>query len=70
MKYSGINSPIRILHIVTQMNRAGLESRLMDIYRTLIGIVYNLTLHRQKMGSFDDEIKALGGKVYYNDPLI
>jgi len=66
-----MDNPIRVLQIVTQMNRAGLESRLMDIYRNIdrSRIQFDFFTCRKEMGSFDDEIKTMGGKVYYNNPL-
>lgn len=71
MKFSAINNPIRILQIVTQMNRAGLESRLMDIYRNTdrSRVQFDFYTCRKEAGFFDDEIKAMGGKVYYNGQL-
>lgn len=63
--------PIRVLHVVTQMNRNGLESRIMDIYRHINRneIQFDFLTHRQDEGHFDDEIRALGGKVYYQNPI-
>ncbi|MCL2426031.1 MAG: glycosyltransferase [Oscillospiraceae bacterium] len=62
---------IRVLQVVTQMNRAGLESRLMDIYRNINReyVQFDFYTFRKKTGYFDDEIKSLGGRVYYNDPI-
>jgi glycosyltransferase involved in cell wall biosynthesis len=63
--------PIRILHVVTQMNRNGLESRTMDLYRNIDRnkIQFDFFTHRKTQGQFDDEIRELGGKVYYNNEL-
>lgn len=63
--------PTRVLHIVTQMNCAGLESRLMDIYRNIdrSNVQFDFYTCRTESGFFDEEIKSLGGKVYYNLPL-
>jgi len=64
-------TPIRVLMVVGQMNRAGIESRLMDLYRRVDHekVQFDFyTLHKEK-GQFDDEILALGGKIYYTDPL-
>lgn len=71
MLYSVTDNPIRVLQIVTQMNRAGLESRLMDIYRNIdrSRVQFDFYTCRQGTGFFDEEIKAMGGKVYYNDSL-
>lgn len=63
--------PIRILQIVTQMNRAGMESRLMDLYRNIDKekIQFDFYTCREESGVFDDEIRKYGGKIYYNKPL-
>ncbi len=61
----------RILCIVTQMNRGGLESRLMDICRNIDRTKVQLDFYtfRKEQGAYDDEIFTMGGKVYYNEPL-
>lgn len=61
------SEPIRVLHVVTVMNRNGLESRIMDIYRNIdrTRIQFDFLTHRKESGAFDDEIKSLGGKVYH-----
>lgn len=66
-----MNKPIRVLQIVTQMNQAGLESRLMDIYRNIDknSVQFDFYTCRKEVGYFDAEIKAMGGKVFYNNPL-
>lgn len=58
--------PIRVLHVVTHLNRNGLESRIMDIYRNIdrTKIQFDFMIHRNSMGDFGDEIKSLGGNVY------
>ncbi len=62
---------IRILNIVTIMNRAGLESRLMDIYRNIDRqrIQFDFYTNRMQEGEFDNEIKELGGRVYYSSQI-
>jgi glycosyltransferase involved in cell wall biosynthesis len=64
-------APIRVLQIVTQMNRGGMESRLMDIYRYIDRekVQFDFYSCRHTPGAFDDEIVSLGGKIYYNAPL-
>lgn len=61
------NGPQRILHIVTIMNRAGLETMLMNYYRKIDRnkIQFDFLVHRSEEGDYDDEIKSLGGKIYY-----
>ena len=60
------NDPIRVLHVVTHLNRNGLESRIMDIYRNIDRnqIQFDFMIHRNDMGDFGKEIKSLGGKIY------
>lgn len=62
---------IRVLHIVTQMNRAGLENRLMDIYENINrdSIQFDFYTCRQDSGLYDERIIELGGRVFYNEPL-
>lgn len=64
-------APIRVLQIVTQMNRAGMENRLMDIYRHIDKnkVQFDFYTCRTTPGFFDDEIKNLGGKIYYESSL-
>jgi len=53
------------------MTRCGLENRLMDIYRNIdrTNIQFDFLTFRKESGYFDEEIKSLGGKVYYANPL-
>ncbi|MBG9979953.1 glycosyltransferase [Facklamia sp. DSM 111018] len=53
------------------MNRAGMENRLMDIYKNIdrTQIQFDFYTLRETAGEFDEEIKALGGKVFYNKPM-
>ena len=66
-----VTYPIKVLMIVCQMNRGGLESRLMDIIRhnDYGTIQIDVFTYRKEAGVFDEEIRKLGGKVYYNPPL-
>lgn len=62
MKY-----PIRILHIVTTMNRGGLETMLMNYYRHIdrSKVQFDFLVHRDFEADYDKEIKELGGNVYH-----
>lgn len=57
---------IRVLQVVTHMERGGLESMLMNYYRHIDRekIQFDFLVHRQERAAFDDEIEALGGKIY------
>ena len=62
-----IHEPLRILHVVTIMNRAGLETMLMNYYRAIdrSKIQFDFLVHRDDKGDYDDEIKSLGGRIYH-----
>lgn len=58
--------PIRILHIVTYMGRGGLETFLMNCFRHIDRekVQFDFLVHRDFRADYDDEIEALGGKIY------
>ena len=58
--------PIRVLQVVTIMNRGGLETMLMNYYRKIDRekIQFDFMVHREERGDYDDEIEAMGGKIY------
>lgn len=58
---------IRILQCVNIMDRAGLETMLMNYYRNIdrTQIQFDFLTHRPNKGAYDDEIESLGGKVYH-----
>lgn len=57
---------IRVLHVVTDMNRGGLETLLMNYYRHInrAEIQFDFLVHRYNRAAYDDEIESLGGKIY------
>ena len=59
-------APIRVLQVVTHMERGGLESMLMTYYRQIDRerVQFDFLVHRQERAAYDDEIEALGGKIY------
>lgn len=61
---------IRILHIVTKMNRGGLETFIMNVYRNINRekIQFDFLVHNNKEGDYDQEILELGGNIYYISP--
>lgn len=58
--------PIRILHIVTYMGRGGLETLLMNCFRQIDRekVQFDFLVHRPFRADYDDEIEALGGRIY------
>ena len=58
---------IRVLQCVNNMHRAGLETMLMNYYRSIdrSRIQFDFLTHRPFRSEYDDEIESLGGRVYY-----
>ena len=63
--------PIRVLQVVTIMNRGGLETMLMNYYRKIdrSKVQFDFMVHRSERGHYDDEIEKLGGKIYRMLPI-
>lgn len=57
---------IRVLQCVNNMHRAGLETVLMNYYRKIdrTKIQFDFLTHRPDRDDFDDEIEAMGGRIY------
>ena len=57
---------IRVLQVVTVMNRGGLETMLMNYYRKMDRnkIQFDFMVHREAKGHYDDEILSLGGRIH------
>lgn len=58
--------PIRILQCVSNMDRAGIETMLMNFYRNMDReqIQFDFLVNKSKPGDYDEEIISLGGKIY------
>lgn len=65
------NEPIRVLNLFTIMNRGGAETMVMNYYRKIdrTKVQFDFLVHRTEKGAYDDEIRALGGKIYYMCPI-
>lgn len=61
-----MGEPIRILHVLGSLNLGGAESRIMDLYRNMDRqeIQFDFLVHSSQKEHFDEEIEALGGRVY------
>ncbi|MGX1193667.1 glycosyltransferase family 1 protein [Metabacillus sp. SLBN-84] len=59
-------NPMRVLQVVTIMNRGGLETMLMNYYRKMdrSKIQFDFMVHRTERGHYDDEIEELGGQIF------
>ena len=65
---------IRVLHSVSNMDRGGIETMLMNYYRHIdrSKVQFDFIVNKQKPGDYDDEIRRLGGHIYQSpglDPL-
>lgn len=62
---------IRILHSVSNMDRAGIETMLMNYYRHIdrSKIQFDFLCNKKKPGAYDDEIKRMGGRIYHTPGL-
>ena len=56
--------PIRVLHVVVNMNRGGAETLLMNLYRNIDRSKVQFDFLTCKPGVFDEEIQELGGKIH------
>jgi hypothetical protein len=65
---------IRVLHSVSNMDRGGIETMLMNYYRHIDRekVQFDFIVNKKKPGDYDDEIRRLGGHIYQSpglDPL-
>ncbi|WP_028550882.1 glycosyltransferase family 1 protein [Paenibacillus sp. UNC451MF] len=59
-----MGDPVRILHVVVNMNRGGAETLLMNMYRNIDRTQIQFDFLTCKEGIFDSEITAMGGRVH------
>ena len=57
----------RVLQVVPSMISGGTESFIMNLYRNIDRnkIQFDFLVHTKKKGYYDEEIKKLGGRIYY-----
>lgn len=57
---------IRVLHSVSNMDRAGIETMLMNYYRHIDRekVQFDFLCNKKKPGAYDDEVIRLGGHIY------
>lgn len=61
------DNPIRVLQVIRHMNVGGAETFLMNVYRNIDRKKVQFDFLVNGKGFFDEEIKNLGGKIYYMD---
>ncbi len=59
-----MGGPVRVLHVVVNMNLGGAETLLMNLYRNIDRSQVQFDFLTCKEGVFDSEIEKLGGKVH------
>lgn len=59
-----MGNPLRVLHVVVNMNRGGAETLIMNLYRNIDRKKVQFDFLTCKPGVFDMEIKKMGGRVY------
>ncbi len=61
-----MSEPIRVLQVLGVLNRGGAESMVMNLYRNIdrTKVQFDFVKHTTKKCDFDDEILALGGRIY------
>ena len=66
-----MNEPIRILNMFTVMDRGGAETMVMNYYRNIDRnkVQFDFLVHRTRRGIYDDEIEALGGRIFRMCPI-
>lgn len=62
-----MNKPIRVLHILQRMEAGGTQALLMNIYRNIDRnkIQFDFLVEYPDKQFYDDEIKKLGGNIFY-----
>lgn len=57
---------VRVLHSVSNMDRAGIETMLMNYYRHMdrSQVQFDFLANKSKKGAYDQEIREMGGHVY------
>ncbi len=62
---------IRILHSVSNMDRGGIETMLMNYYRHIdrSKVQFDFVCNKQKPGAYDEEIQTLGGRLFHSPGL-
>lgn len=57
---------VRVLQVVTKMDRGGLETMLMNYYRHVDRkkVQFDFLTHRKERGAYDTEIEKMGGIIY------
>lgn len=71
MKKDDNKEPLRVLMLFTILNRGGAEAMVMNYYREIdrSKVQFDFVVHREEKGDYEDEVTALGGRIYRMMPL-
>lgn len=60
------NEPIRVLQVVGRMDRGGIETMIMNLYRHIdrSKVQFDFLAHYGREAAYNNEIRALGGRIY------
>ncbi len=58
--------PIRVLQVIGRMDRGGIETMVMNLYRNIDRekVQFDFLAHYGREAAYNDEIRALGGRIY------
>lgn len=62
-----VDRPLRVLHVIKEMNRAGAETLLVNLYRSIdrSKVQFDFLVNSTVKCDYDDEIRELGGNIYH-----
>ncbi len=62
---------LRVLHSVSNMDRAGIETMLMNYYRHMDRekVQFDFLCNKKKPGAYDEEVLSMGGRIYHSPGL-
>src|SRR5688572_7465710 len=60
--------PLRVLHVLGQMNPGGVESWLLNVFRTVDprSVRFDVMVHQAAEGTYDAELRELGIGIHHN----
>lgn len=58
--------PVRVLHVVGRMDRGGIETMIMNLYRSIdrTKVQFDFLTHYGREAVYNEEIRALGGRIF------
>lgn len=62
-------APVRVLMVIGCMGYGGAETMIMNLYRCIDRekVQFDFLVHKGEHGAYEDEIRALGGRIYHID---